>query len=172
MPPKLQDKSKTAAVRTPLYLMCTQGPVHSIHHPSRLREYVRFAEDEALVAIEPLLLSIGVFIGRARPCHLRLDELEPLTPVAAIRYDRDYRWSLTGLASSVRLNGQFLDGKSVQLSVGDRVQLPPYELVVADPRGSGVLRVVADADDGEEPLEVIDEPEFADTTFELQMPNN
>ncbi len=51
-----------------------------------------------------------------------------------------------------------------------RSEIPPYEFVVSDPRGSGVLRVMATGDD-DEPLEVIEEPEFSDTTFELQMPD-
>ncbi len=120
--------------------------------------------------IEPLLLSIGVFVGRARPCHVRLGELESPSPAVAIRFDREFQWSITGLAAFVRVNGQFLDLRTVTLSIGDQIQIPPYEFVVSDPRGSGVLRVMATGDD-DEPLEVIEEPEFSDTTFELQMPD-
>lgn len=151
--------------------MCIQGPSRSIRHPSRLKEYVRYGETDGMIVIEPLMLSIGVFIGRARPCHVQLEELESLTPVAAIRYDRDYKWSLTGLASSVRVNGHFVDGRSVQLSIGDRVQIPPYELIVSDPDGA-IPQVSTREEEIEEPLLVTEELAFGDTTFELRMPNN
>lgn len=110
-----------------------EGDDFAVSSPGRYRNHVAIFPADRLVCLDESVLRIGVFVGAARPCQLRLESLPTLTPQFVIRYDRSSHWGLVGLDQDVFHNGDELADRTVTLQVGDTISCDPYVLRVVNP---------------------------------------
>jgi len=128
-------KKKKTVVRN-LSLKLIQGDVASLSHPRRLGEHIGIDTQARVVTIDRVLLSMGIFVGRAEACHFRLGKIESPAPVMGLRFDPRFRWTLCGLGEPVTHNGEAVNTGTVVLSEGDAIGVGPYVFTVVQSRSS------------------------------------
>lgn len=154
-----------------LWIKLQQGNIEQVSHPKRLRSYVQVDRLQGHIAIDKLLLTVGVFVGKAVCCPLRLDAMPDMAPRVCLRFDVLNRWTVYGMGDDAFLNSRMVPPAGLLMKIGDILTIGPYSFEIVDePDDEEVLQTLRQEIDSILPGAQEGSDPFLDTDFELKMP--